>query len=244
MAFKKTFSKKEIQVAGQTVQLHRKNVKNLNLRVYPIEQKVRISIPRRLPERAAVKFIKEKLPWIRKQLNKKTTIAQKPVLRFQSGEEHPVWGNMAALRVLEKRQAPEVQFSKDDLLLILTIRPGASESKRAAILKEWYRSELKREIPKLIQKWEPIMNVQVQEFGVKQMKTRWGTCNIRDRRIWLNLELAKKRPELLEYVVVHEMVHLLERLHNKRFYRFMSEFLPNWKSLKNELNGKVDLKSC
>lgn len=244
MAFKKTLSKKEIQVEGQTILIHRKNVKNLNLRVYPIEQKVRISIPRRLPERAAIRFIQEKLPWIRKQLNKKKTTSQKPVFRFQSGEKHPVWGKMALLQVLELNQVPAVRFSEDDLVLKLIVRPDATESKRAAVLKEWYRSELKKEIPKLIQKWEPVMNVSVQEFGVKQMKTRWGTCNIRDKRIWLNLELAKKRPELLEYVVIHEMVHLLERLHNKRFYQFMSAFLPNWKSLKNELNGKSDLKSC
>jgi predicted metal-dependent hydrolase len=244
MAFKKTLSKTKIEVEGLSIQLHRKNVKNLNLRVYPGEQQIRMSIPRRLSKKAAIRFIKEKLPWIKKQLRKKPALARKPTFKYISGEKHFVWGKLYTLQVVEKNQSPSVQINEHDDILTLSVRPGTSTSKKASVLKEWYRGELKREIPKLIEKWEPEMNVSVKEFGVKQMKTRWGTCNIRDGRIWLNLELAKKRPELLKYVVVHEMVHLLERLHNKRFYQFMSAFLPDWKSLKNELNGKSDRKRC
>jgi len=106
------------------------------------------------------------------------------------------------------------------------------------VLTEWYRAELKREIPKLIEKWQRIMKVDVRDFGVKRMKTRWGTCNIRAKRIWLSLELAKKDPKCLEYVVVHEMVHLLERLHNKRFYRLMDQFLPDWRERDLLLKGE------
>ncbi|MEX0608622.1 MAG: SprT-like domain-containing protein [Balneolaceae bacterium] len=114
----------------------------------------------------------------------------------------------------------------------------STKEKRATVLEEWYRAEIKKEISKLISKWEDPMGVSVKEFGVKRMKTRWGTCNIRDRRIWLNLELAKKSPDCLEYVVVHEMVHLLERLHNKRFHNFMDQFFPEWRQIKKKLNGK------
>jgi len=118
------------------------------------------------------------------------------------------------------------------------VRPESSVDKRESVLIEWYRAELKREIPKLIEKWQRIMKVDVREFGVKRMKTRWGTCNIRAKRIWLSLELAKKDPKCLEYVVVHEMVHLLERLHNKRFYRLMDQFLPDWRERDLLLKGE------
>lgn len=104
-------------------------------------------------------------------------------------------------------------------------------------MSEWYRQKLKEIIPSYIEKWEKIIGVKVNEFGIKKMKTRWGTCNTRDKRIWINLELAKKAPRCLEYIIVHEMVHLLERHHNKAFKDYMSEFLPEWKSIKNELNG-------
>jgi predicted metal-dependent hydrolase len=242
MAGKKTYSKSQYQVSGLQVDVLRKNVKNLNLRVYPAEERVRISVPRRISDHEVVRFIEDKMPWIRKHLSGYKKKARRPSYRFISGEKHFVWGKELELRVIEKEEVPQVFIENDTLTL--QIRPGADKAKRAAVLKEWYRAELKREIPALIEKWEPRMNVQVAEFGVKKMKTRWGTCNIRARRIWLNLELAKKRPPMLEYVVIHEMVHLLERLHSKRFYGFMSKFLPEWKSLKDELNGKSSISDC
>ncbi|MDR9417968.1 M48 family metallopeptidase [Gracilimonas sp.] len=239
----KTFSKQTLSISGIEVNLHRKNVKNLNLRVYPSKQEVKISVPRHAPEKAVMEFVKAKIPWIKKHLSRKISPKPSATLNFVNGEKHLFFGNEFELRVVEKNSPPEV-IIEGNHTLILQVRPGADINKKAKVLKEWYRAHLKKEIPLLIQKWEPIMGVSVQEFGVKAMKTRWGTCNIRDRRIWLNLELAKKRPELLEYVVVHEMVHLLERLHNKRFYGFMSQFLPNWKSLKAELNKTGPLSNC
>lgn len=242
MARHKTFSQTQFQVAGLEVDVLRKNVKNLNLRVYPAEKRVRISVPRRIPDPAVIQFIEDKLPWIKKHLANYRKKAQRVPSKFITGEKQVVWGDELELHIVEVNKPPKVFIN--DNWLVLQIRPGSDAAKRASVLKEWYRKELKREIPVLIDKWEPIMGVNVNEFGVKQMKTRWGTCNIRARRIWLNLELAKKRPELLEYVVIHEMVHLLERLHSKRFYGFMSQFLPNWKALKNELNGKSAISDC
>lgn len=221
----------------------RKNVKNLNLRVYPAERKVRVSVPRRIAQKEVVRFISGKYPWIQKKLSQYRHAPTKQSVRFSSGEIHSIWGKNFTLNVLEKNKPPKVLFPNEQTIL-LQVRPGSSTKKRESVLKEWYRTELKREIPMLIEKWEPPMGVSVREFGVKQMKTRWGTCNIRDRRIWLNLELAKKRPELLEYVVVHEMVHLLERLHNKRFYSLMEKFLPNWQKLEIALNGKMRIRNC
>ena len=242
MAGNKIYSKTEFQVSGLKINVLRKNVKNLNLRVYPAEHRVRISVPRRVSDPEVTRFIEDKLPWIRKHLAKYRNKPTPKPKEFTSGEIHPVWGNDYKLEVVEKSKPPRIFVVENKM--VLQIRPGAKKQKRASVIKEWYRDELKQNIPLLIEKWEPLMGVKVQEFGVKQMKTRWGTCNIRARRIWLNLELAKKRPELLEYVVVHEMVHLLERLHNKRFYRFMTEYLPEWKTLKNELNGKSSISDC
>lgn len=228
---------------GAEVEVLRKNVKNLNLRVYPAEPKVRISVPYRIHEEAVVQFINQKVPWIKRHLYNYKRKPRKASLKLIDGEKHLFRGDALELKISEKNKPPQV-FTDGNGFLIMQIRPGTNGSKKASLLKEWYRSELKKSIPPLIKKWEPVMNVSVQEFGVKQMKTRWGTCNTRKQRIWLNLELAKKRPALLEYVVVHEMVHLLERLHNKRFYAFMERFLPNWKQLKNELNGKSSISDC
>lgn len=243
MGKRKVFSKQHLHISGLEILVIRKNVKNLNLRVYPGEQQVRVSVPRKIPESSVIKFIQSKLNWIHNHLSNYREVPAKTPLQFRSGERHLFRGNDYELLVIEKKEAPKVFFG-DEGILVLQIRPGSTKEKRSSVMKEWYRANLKKEIPLLIEKWEKPMGVQVNEFGVKLMKTRWGTCNIRDRRIWLNLELAKKRPELLEYVVVHEMVHLLERLHNKRFYAFMSRFLPEWNSLKNELNGRSSISDC
>ena len=121
----------------------------------------------------------------------------------------------------------------------LYVRPGHTKEKRERIVSQWYREELKRLIPEYIEKWEDTIGVTVNEWGIKLMKTKWGTCNEQDKRIWINLELAKKNPRCLEYIIVHEMVHLLERHHNDRFKAYMDEFLPNWKSIRDELNEMI-----
>lgn len=220
-----------------------KNVKNLNLRVDPARQQVRMSVPRRVPDEAVFDFIEKKMDWIRKHLKRRVKRRQETAPEFRSGEEHGLWGQTYSLQVMEANSPYKVEHDESGILH-MRVRPGTDRAKRASLLKEYRRKEMKATLPGMIRKWEPRMGVSVEEFGVKQMKTRWGTCNIRDRRIWLNLELAKMRPELLEYVVVHEMVHLLERLHNKRFYAYMSQFLPHWKSLKEELNGRSSISDC
>ena len=126
----------------------------------------------------------------------------------------------------------------EDDTLILLVRDGHTREKRHKLLNEWYRDQLKATVPQYIEKWEKVMGVDVQDFGVKSMKTRWGTCNIRDRRIWINLKLATRDESLLEYIVVHEMTHLLERLHNDRFKSLMTGFIPNWRELRKDLNGQ------
>lgn len=228
-----------LTLSGIEIEIRRKSIKNMNIRVYPSKREVRLSAPYYLRDSQIQNFAASKLPWIKKHLANFKAHPPKSELKYHAGEMHFVWGKEVELKVLEWNAAPQVKLQEDGILN-LYVRKGSNRQKRCAVLKEWYRAELKREIPKLIEKWEKPMGVSVKEFGVKQMKTRWGTCNIRARRIWLNLELAKKSPECLEYVVVHEMTHLLERLHNKRFHAFMDHFLPEWRKIKKQLNGKID----
>lgn len=220
--------KQSFTISGITIDVTRKNVKNLNLRVYPTEGKVTLSCPRMLSYKKIIQFTTDRLPWIKKHLQKAGVKKDVREPNFESGDEIPVWGKPRELQV-EEAEKPRRVLANGTGTIRLNIRPGNDRVVREKLLDEWYREELKREIPLLIKKWEPEMNVSVSEFGVKKMKTRWGTCNIRDRRIWINLELAKKNPDCLEFIVVHEMVHLLERLHSKRFYRLMDQFLPDWK---------------
>ena len=230
----------EINLLGIPIQVTRKEVKNINLRVYPSKQEVKVSAPWHLSAEVIRDFLESKRNWIQKKLSNYKAPIPSNDPQFTTGEVHLFQGRKMKLKVQMHEAPPQVRLKDDRSTLEMNVRPGSDRSKRASVLKEWYRAGLKKEIPKLIQKWEAQMHVSVCEFGVKQMKTRWGSCNIRDKRIWLNLELAKKSPACLEYVVVHEMVHLLERLHNDRFYRFMDQFLPQWQAIEKELQGKVD----
>ena len=225
-------------VSGIEVEITQKAIKNLYLRVSPSTGKVKVSAPLHARRNSLEQFIFSRANWIQKQLDKKYTHQPIPELEYVSGETHYVDGKPHLLKVIERKGFPDVRLIENGMLA-LHVRPGSDRKKKQKFLNEWHRGRLKKEIPKLIEKWEPIMGVRVKEFGVKQMKTRWGTCNIRDQRIWLSLELAKKSPNCLEYVVVHEMVHLLERLHNARFHAFMTHFLPDWRERKKELNGRV-----
>ena len=181
-----------------------------------------------------IAFVISKLTWIRKQQQKLQAQAREAARDYVERESHYFKGERYLLKIIEHKHPPKVVL--DHSTMMLYIRRNTATEKRAAILNEWYRGQLKQQIPDLIQKYEKLMDVSVKEFGVKKMKTKWGTCNPVAQRIWLNLELAKKPIELLEYVVVHEMVHLLERSHNRRFVLLMDKFMPKWKFYKDELN--------
>lgn len=240
MFMRKNKKSTTIEIDGLSIQITRKKVKNINLRMYPSKQEIRISAPHYIREQAIRNFAISKLGWIRRKLANYKAPVHPNGPDFITGETHFYKGNPLTLRVSTRNAAPEIILHREQDILEMYVRPGSSKEKRATVLKEWYRARLKEQIPKIIEKWEEPMGVSVAEFGVKKMKTRWGSCNTRARRIWLNLELAKKSPACLEYVVVHEMVHLLERLHNERFYRLMEQFLPSWQEIEKELQGKVD----
>ncbi len=211
-----------------------KNIKNVHLSVHPPKGRVTISAPKRMDLETIRVYAVSKLGWIKKQQDKIAKQKREPIREYINRESHYFQGERYLMKVIEKNAPPKVELKHSKIEL--HVRPKAPTVKRMQVMDEWYRQQLKVEIPKLISRWEKKLNVQVNEFGVKKMKTRWGSCNNKKKRIWLNLELAKKPIECLEYVVVHEMVHLLEKNHNAIFYLLMDRFYPNWKHSKDMLN--------
>lgn len=235
MSIKQQATKHTIEVSGIPIEIVRKKIKNLHLGVYPPEGRVRVAAPLLVDDEAVRMAVITKLGWIRRQQQRFLSQPRQSEREMVSGESHYFQGRRYRLYVTEQKSPPFVRV-RGNTILELSVRPNTDSNKRRELLERWYRQQLKRIIPELIAKWEPILGVQVADWGIKRMKTRWGTCNITVRRIWLNLELAKKPPQCLEYIVVHEMVHLLERHHNDRFRELMDHFLPHWRLYRDELN--------
>jgi len=226
-----------ITVGGIPVEIVRKDIKNLHLGVYPPEGRVRVSAPLHLDKEAIRLAIVSRLGWIRRKQKGFQEQARESQREMVSGESHYVEGRRYRLVVVvdSTRKRPLVRL-KNKQILEMIVPPGTDRNAREQILERWYRRRLREQIPRLIQKWEERIGVSVAEVRIKKMKTRWGSCNIEARRIWLNLELAKKSPACLEYIFVHEMVHLLERRHTPRFAELLTQFLPNWQFIRDELN--------
>ncbi len=225
-----------IIVEDINIELIKKNIKNIHLSVHPPYGRVRLAVPYRMDDDTVKSFVISRLSWIKKQRNKYILQEQQTKVEFVPGEIHYFLGINYILNIVETTGKQHVEL-RNDKYIDLYVRQHSSIEKREKVMYEWYRRSLKAMIPDYIEKWEKLIGVSVDDWGVKFMKTRWGTCNVRDKRIWINLELVKKNPRCLEYIVVHEMVHLLERHHNEIFKGYMSKFLPNWKSIKDELNG-------
>ena len=211
-----------------------KEIKNIHLSVYPPTGRVRISAPSGMKIDTLRLYAISRLGWIKKQRRKLQGQERETPREYLNRESHYLWGKRYLLKIVERDAPPFVDLQHSTI--VLYIRPDASEEKKQVILYEWYRKQLKVAIPDLITLWEKRVGAGVQEFGIKKMKTKWGTCNPEVRRIWVNLELAKKPRECLEYIVVHEMVHLLERHHNDRFVSFMDNVMPEWRSIRDDLN--------
>jgi hypothetical protein len=220
------------------IEVIKKNIKNVHLSVHPPAGRVRLAAPENMDEEAIRLFAISKLSWIKKQRKEFDTQERQSVREFLSGESHYFMGTRYLLNVIESSEKQRVEL-RNKKYMDLYVRQGHTKEKRERIVSQWYREKLKRLIPEYIKKWEDTIGVTVNEWGVKLMKTKWGTCNEQDKRIWINLEIAKKNPRCLEYITVHEMVHLLERHHNDRFKAYMDEFLPNWKSIRDELNEMI-----
>jgi predicted metal-dependent hydrolase len=225
----------QITVNGIPVDIVRKDIKNLHLAVYPPNGRVRVAAPLRVDDEAVRLFTISKLGWIKRQVAKFEAQERQSAREYMTGESHYFQGQRYRLNVIDHEGTPQVVV-RNKTRMDLLVRPSTDVVQREAVLRNWYRRQLKAAIPPLAAKWEAIIGVSAAEWGVKQMKTKWGTCNIESGRIWLNLELAKKPPHCLEYIVVHEMVHLLERRHNDRFTAYMDRFMPQWRMYREELN--------
>jgi predicted metal-dependent hydrolase len=211
-----------------------KDIKNVHLSVYPPRGRVRIAAPSRMNLDTIRIYAISKLGWIKKQQTKLREAAREPAREYLTKESHYYLGKRYLLKVIVAKGTPKVSIRHNRIEL--QVLPKSSKAKRKEILDAWYRERLRELVPNFIKEYEKSMKVQVAEFGIRKMKTKWGTCNIQAGRIWLNLELAKKPISCVEYIVVHEMVHLLERSHNARFIAYMDKHMPQWKSIKQELN--------
>lgn len=213
----------------------RKEIKNLHLGVYPPDGRVRVAAPLLISDDAVRLAVIGKLGWIRRQRAKYEAQPRQSQRQMVSGESHYFLGRRYRLRVQQSDSPPRVALRGKTAIEIF-VRPEATAEQRRALLQRWYRERLKALIPPLLEKWQQALGVQAADWGIKRMKTRWGTCNIKARRVWFNLELAKKPEQCLEYVVAHELMHLLERHHDDRFTALMDRHLTNWRQLRSELN--------
>ena len=227
--------RRNIDVCGIAVEVVRKNIKNFYVGVYPPNGRVRVSAPLRLDKDAVRMAVISRLGWIRRKQEECIRQERQSQREFITGESHYFEGRPCRLDVVEQNAPPVVRLL-DASTIMLGVRRGADRNRRAEVLQRWYRDRLRERLPAIVEKWERKIGVQANEVRIRKMKTRWGTCNTRTRRIWLNLELMKKPPSCLEYVVVHELIHLIERKHNNRFRELMDKYMPPWRSHRDELN--------
>ncbi len=221
-------------VSGITVQVVRKSIKNLHLSVYPPDGRVRVAVPKHLSDDNVRLAVISRLGWIKKQQANFQSQPRQSEREMVTGESHYVFGKRYRLEVIERRGCHEIAIANNNTLQLF-VNPGTSTQNRALVLNQWYRSQLKAQIPDLLNRWQLAIGKDVKDWGIKRMKTKWGSCNISQRRIWLNLELAKKPLECVEYVLVHELVHLNERHHNKVFRAYMDKYLPHWQQCRDLL---------
>lgn len=226
---------RRIEVGGIVVELVRKDIKNVHIGIYPPEGRVRLAVPAHVSDEVARMAVVRRMGWIRRRRREFLAQARQPVRELIPGESHYFWGRRYRLRVIEEEARPVVRLRGNQYIEI-HVRPGSDVAKRSEVLHAWYREHLALEIRALLEKWEHQVGCSVASWGIRRMRTRWGTCNPKTSRILLNLELVKKPPQCLEYVLVHELVHLIEPRHSDRFRQIMDELLPTWPALRRELN--------
>ena len=225
----------QITVSDLVVDVVRKDIKNLHLAVYPPDGRVRVAAPLRVDDEAVRLAVISRWAWIKRQQAKFENQERQSAREYVSGESHYYQGNRYLLNVVYHDAPPQVAL-RNKTKLDLYVRTGSNTAQRERVLLAWYREQLRAAVPPLLAEWEPIIGVEVADWRIKRMKTRWGTCSVEARRIWLNLELVKKPARCLEYILVHEMVHLLEPRHSEQFVAHMTQFMPQWRLVREELN--------
>lgn len=216
----------------------KKDIKNIHVGVYPPNGRVRVAAPLKTTDEAIKLLVISKMPWIKKQQLKYNEQERQTKREYVSGESHYFMGSRYRLNVIQTDAKPRIEI-KRKTRIDMYIQPQTPLGRRGRLMDSFYRSELKKQIPALVSKWQEITGLQVKEIKIKKMKTKWGTCNPKHQRIWLNLELAKKPLRCLEYVLVHEMMHLKEKHHNEQFELLLKSYLPQWDQCKQELNRGI-----
>jgi predicted metal-dependent hydrolase len=223
-----------LKLGSLTVDVVKKDIKNVHLSVYPPDGNVRISAPLRMSSENIRLFAISKLQWIRLQQGKIVSQERETPREYLHRESHYLWGKRYLLHVVEADSPPRIVVRHKKL--VLQIRPLSSQERKRDLLEDWYRTQLRAAVQPLIIKWERVMNVKVDKVFIRRMKTKWGSCSPSSASIRLNTDLAKKPPECLEYIVVHELAHLIEPTHNDRFTAILDRMMPNWRSYRQLLN--------
>lgn len=227
----------QITVGGVRVDVVRKPIKNLHLGVYPPHGRVRVAAPMGVSDDAVRLAVVTRMGWIKRQRAKFDAQSRQSARAFVSGESHFFLGQRYRLNLMDGARAGRVHV-RNGRSLDLHVRAGSDQTARERVFLSWYRAELRRRATPLIAKWAAAMEIGTPAWGIKRMKTKWGTCNIEAQRIWLNLELIKKPPQCLEYIIVHELAHFFERSHSDRFVALMDRLIPHWRLLRDELNAE------
>lgn len=225
-----------INLSGIQIDVCKKNIKNMHLYVKPPNGNVTVSAPISMSDEAIERFVRTKSSWIKKQIAKFDNQLRQSEREYVSGETLYVWGKQYYIQT-EHGNKNSITLSGDKA--VLTVRKESSAEQRENYVREWYRELLKVEIAHLLPKWEKTTGLKSMSWQTKYMTTRWGTCNPETRKIWLNLQLAKKTPECLEYVILHELIHLVEKKHNEKFVSLMDKYMPMWREVKATLNGQA-----
>lgn len=227
-------AKASLTVRGIDVDVVYKDIKNLHIGVYPPLGRVRVAAPSTLDDDRVRLAVIQRLPWITKQREQFRSAERQSEREMVTGESHYAWGLRYRLRVVERPGRAHVEI--DGARLLLYVPTGSTTAERRTILTTWQREQLRERIPGLIERWEQVIGREVPRWSVRRMKTKWGSCNRETGHIWFNIELAKKHPDCLEYIVVHEMTHLLECHHGERFSRLMDRHLPDWRARRDQLD--------
>lgn len=224
-----------IEINGISITVEKKKIKNIYLRVHAPDGAVKVTAPRWASDKEIRSFVESRLDWIMRVRQKYTDYVNYRKPEYLSGETHYLWGVPYRLEVLQTDSRKNVTVEADRI--ILQVPEHFTADQREKVMLEWYREQLKEAVPEVMKKCIMKVRRTPSEWRIKNMRTRWGTCNVVDKRIWLNLQLAKKPPECLEYVITHELVHLYERNHSRKFWGYMDKFYPNWREVRKKLNA-------
>ena len=225
-----------VSISGIPVEIYKKKIKNMHLYVKPPNGKVMVSAPLSMSDEAIERFIRTKTSWIKRQVNKFENQPRQSEREYVSGETLYVWGKQYFLQT-DYGNRSSLVLSGDKAILV--IRKGSTVDQREKYIREWYRKLLKTEIERILPKWEKKTGLKTESWQIRYMTSRWGSCKIKKRKIWLNLQLAKKTPECLEYIILHELIHFVEKGHNERFNTLLDQYMPKWREIKKTLNSQT-----